>query len=153
MSYAALYAPEFPFADQRQPVLSDVISLMGLGRPQLGTNVRGSRGDSRGRWEGDTMVVETVGFNEGFWMDRGQLPHTDQLRLLEKFTRTSAASMRYELTVDDPGAYTAPFTGVSNLRWENGTELFEYICQQANQASTLMVGAGTEADRSSPIVP
>jgi hypothetical protein len=110
-------------------------------------------GHSIGWWDGDTLVVETVGFNEGFWMDRGQLPHTEQLRLLEKFTRTSAGTMRYELTIDDPGAYTAPFTGVSTLRWENGTELFEYICQQANEASTLMVGDGTSVDRSSPIVP
>jgi len=110
-------------------------------------------GHSIGWWEGDTLVVDTVGFNEGFWLDRGQLPHTSQLHLLEKYTRMSVGSMRYELTIDDPGAYTEPFTGVSNLRWENGTELFEYVCQQANQAYTLMVGAGTVADRSSPIIP
>ena len=48
--------------------------------------------------------------------------------------------MRYDLTIDDPGAYTAPFSGTSNLRWESGTELFEYVCQQGNQAFTLMVG-------------
>jgi hypothetical protein len=110
-------------------------------------------GHSIGWWEGDTLVVETVGFNEGFWLDRGQLPHTSQLRLLEKYTRTAVGAMRYELTIDDPGAYTAPFTGVSTLRWENGTELFEYICQQSNEAATLMVGDGTSVDRSSPIVP
>jgi hypothetical protein len=61
--------------------------------------------------------------------------------------------MRYELTVDDPGAYTTSFTGTSNLRWENGTELFEYICQQANQAHTLMVGEATSVDRTSLIIP
>jgi hypothetical protein len=110
-------------------------------------------GHSIGWWEGDTLVVETVGFNEGFWIDRGQIPHTGQLRLIEKYTRTGLDSMRYELTIDDPGAYTAPFTGTSNLRWENGTELFEYVCQQANQAHTLMVGTATSVDRSSPIVP
>jgi hypothetical protein len=110
-------------------------------------------GDSIGRWEGDTLVVDTIGFNERFWIDRGQLPHTDQLHLIEKYTRTSLDTMKYELTVDDPGAYTAPFTGTSNLRWQNGTELFEYICQQANQAPTLMVGDGTSVDRTSPIVP
>jgi hypothetical protein len=110
-------------------------------------------GHSIGWWEGDTLVVDTIGFNEGFWIDRGQIPHTEQLHLVEKYTRTSVGTMRYELTVDDPGAYTAPFTGTSNLRWENDTELFEYICQQANQAYTLMVGDGTSVDRSSPIVP
>jgi hypothetical protein len=110
-------------------------------------------GHSIGWWEGDTLVVDTVGFNEGFWIDRGQLPHTDKLHLIERYTRTSLTSMRYELTIDDPAAYTAPFTARSNLRWENGTELFEYICQQANQAHELMVGAGTEVDRSTLIIP
>jgi hypothetical protein len=110
-------------------------------------------GHSIGWWEGDTLVVDTIGFNEGFWIDRGQLPHTDQLHLLEKFTRTSLGTMRYEVTIDDPGAYTARFTGTSNLRWEDGTELFEYMCQQANQAHTLMVGEGTSVDRTSVIVP
>ena len=110
-------------------------------------------GHSIGWWEGDTLVVETIGFNEGFWIDRGQLPHTDQLHLLEKYTRTSLGTMRYEVTVDDPGAYMARFTGTSNLRWEDGTELFEYMCQQANQAHTLMVGEGTSVDRTSVIVP
>jgi hypothetical protein len=110
-------------------------------------------GHSTGWWEGDTLVVDTVGFNERFWIDRGQIPHTEQLHLIEKYTRTALDTMKYELTVDDPGAYTAPFTGTSTLRWQDGTELFEYICQQANQAPTLMVGDGTSVDRTSPIVP
>ncbi len=110
-------------------------------------------GHSIGWWEGDTLVVDTIGFNESFWIDRGQIPHTEQLHLVEKYTRTALDSMRYELTVDDPGAYTAPFTGTSNLRWESGTELFEYVCQQQNQAHTLMVGDGTTADRTSLIIP
>jgi hypothetical protein len=112
-------------------------------------------GHSIGWWEGDTMVVDTVGFNEGFWIDRGQLPHTSQLHLIEKYTRTALDTMRYELTIDDPGAYTSTFTGTSNLRWENGTELFEYVCQQGNEAFTLMVGGDerTKVDRSSQIVP
>jgi hypothetical protein len=110
-------------------------------------------GHSIGWWEGDTLVVDTVGFNEDFWIDRGQIPHTSQLHLTEKFTRTKLDTMAYELTVDDPGAYTKPFTGKSNLRWEAGTELFEYICQQENYAFTLMVGEGTSVDRTSPFVP
>ena len=110
-------------------------------------------GHSIGWWEGDMLVVDTVGFNEGFWLDRGQLPHTDKLHLIERYTRTALDTMKYELTIDDPGAYTTPFTATSNLRWENGTELFEYVCQQMNQAHELMVGAGTSVDRSTLIVP
>jgi hypothetical protein len=110
-------------------------------------------GHSIGWWEGDTLVVDSVGFNEDFWIDRGQIPHTTQLHLIEKYTRTALDTMKYELTVDDPGAYTSTFTGTSTLRWESGTELFEYICQQENYAFTLMVGEGTKVDRTSPIVP
>ena len=81
------------------------------------------------------------------------LPHTEALHTLEKFTRVNQAQVRYEVTVDDPGAYTAPWTTQFNLRWENGTELFEYVCQQANYAGTLMVGDKTSVDRTSEIVP
>ena len=99
-------------------------------------------GHSIGWWEGDTLVIDSTGFNEGFWMDRRGLPTTEKLRTLERLTRTDSATMKYEVTVDDPGAYTAPFKSGMNLRWEAGTELFEYVCQQANYAHTLMVGAG-----------
>jgi hypothetical protein len=110
-------------------------------------------GHSVGHWEGDTLVVDTVGFNEDFWMDRGMLPHTSQLHTVERFTRTAFDTLRYELTIDDPGAYTAPFSGRMDLKWEDGTELFEYVCQEENYAPTLMVGQGTTVDRSSAIVP
>jgi hypothetical protein len=91
-------------------------------------------GHSIGRWEGDTLVVDTVGYNEGFWIDRGVAPHTDQLHTIEKFTRTDFNTIRYEVTIDDPGAYTKPWGGTSNLSLEANTELFEYVCQQQNYA-------------------
>jgi hypothetical protein len=112
-------------------------------------------GHSIGWWEGDTLVIDSVGFNEGFWMDRRGLPHTTQMHTTERFTRTDAETIDYKITVDDPGAYTGPWTGGFNLGWDAGTELFEYVCQQANYASELMVGQGdrSSVDRSSPIVP
>jgi hypothetical protein len=110
-------------------------------------------GHSIGWWEGDTLVVDTVGFNEGFWLDRGNTPHTEQLHTLERFTRHDYNAMRYEMTVDDPGAYTKPWTAMMNLRWENGTELFEYICQQQNFAHELMVGQYERVDRTTLPVP
>jgi hypothetical protein len=110
-------------------------------------------GHSIGWWEGDTLVVDTVGFNEGFWMDRRGSPHTEQLHTLERFTRTDAATIKYEVTVDDPGAYTSTWKSGFNLRWEDGTELFEYVCQQANYAPELMVGGEKSVDRTSSIVP
>jgi len=110
-------------------------------------------GHSIGWWDGDTLVVDTIGFNEGFWMDREGRPHTNQLHTLEKFTRTDFDTLRYELTVDDPGAYTAKWGGATNLRWESGTELFEYVCQQANYAGSLMLGAHEAVDRTTLTVP
>ena len=110
-------------------------------------------GHSIGRWEGDTLVVDTVGFNESFWLDRGGLPSTEQLHTLERITRTNLTTLHYELMVDDPGAYTRPWNGKLDLIWEDNTELFEYVCQEQNYAHELMVGQGTKVDRSSPIIP
>ncbi len=110
-------------------------------------------GHSIGWWDGDTLVVDTIGYNEGFWMDRRGSPTTEKLHTLEKFTRTNSLTVHYESMVDDPGAYTKPWTSAFDLRWENGTELFEYVCQQMNYAPNLMVGAEKSVDRTSPIVP
>jgi len=110
-------------------------------------------GHNVGHWEGDTLVVDAVGFVESFWLDRRGLPHTDKLHTTERFTRTDAATIKYEVTIDDPGAYLKPYTGGFNLRWENDTELFEYVCQQANYASELMVGEAKSVDRSTTFIP
>jgi hypothetical protein len=110
-------------------------------------------GHNVGHWEGDTLVVDSVGYNERFWFDRGTHPHTEKLHLIERFTRVDFDNIRYEVTVDDPGAYTAPWSGQFNLRNVPGDELFEYICQDNNFAPQLMLGVMESVDRSSPIVP
>ncbi len=111
-------------------------------------------GHSVGHWEGNTLVVDSVGFTEQFWMDRRGMPHTNQLHTIERFTRLDKNTMQYRMTIDDPGAYTKVFEGGFNLRWNQGEELFEYVCQQANYAAELMVGGEAESvDRSSAIIP
>ena len=111
-------------------------------------------GHSIGHWEGDTLVIDSRGFNESFWLDRRGMPHTTQLHTIERFTRKDAETITYEITVDDPGAYTAQWTGGFDLQFDRGVELFEYSCQQANYAVELMVGgARSSIDRTSPIVP
>ena len=110
-------------------------------------------GHSIGWWEGDTLVIDTVGYNEDFWFGRRGLPHTEQLHTIEHFTRTDTETIDYDLRVDDPGAYWAPFDGGFPLRYNADTELFEYVCQQANYASELMVGDSTKVNRSSSFVP
>jgi hypothetical protein len=111
-------------------------------------------GHSIGWWEGDTLVVDTVGYNEDFWLDRRGLPHTEQLHTIERFTRIDKNTIDYKIIVDDPATYLAPYEGGFNLRYNENQELFEYVCQQANYAHELMVGGETRTiDRSSPIVP
>ena len=110
-------------------------------------------GHSVGWWDGDTLVVDTIGYNESFWLDRMGAPHTETLHTLERITRTDARTIQYELTVDDPSAYTAPWTAKFPLFWEDGTELFEYVCQEQNYAPQLMLGTYTSVDRTTPVVP
>jgi len=147
------------FRDLQQMIVFDIggphtfrtIYLDGRSHP---ANVAPSYyGHSIGWWEGDTLVVDTVGFNEGFWLDRGGLPSTEKMRTVERITRSNLTTLHYDLTVDDPGTYTQPWNGKLDLLWEEGTELFEYVCQEQNYAPELMVGQGTKVDRSSPIVP
>jgi hypothetical protein len=103
------------------------------GRAQRGA-VRGDDdnplyyGRSVAVWEGDTLVVDTKGFNEKFWMTNGGLPHTEQLHLIERYTRTDYNTMRYEVTIDDPGAYTRTWKSSWTLRWVP-EELPSYFCQ------------------------
>lgn len=111
-------------------------------------------GHSVGWWEGDTLVIDTVGYNEDFWLGRAGLPHTEALQTVERLTRVNEDRIDYELEIHDPNVYMAPFTSEFGLQWNPGNELFEYICQQANQAVELMVSSESETvDRSSSIVP
>ena len=110
-------------------------------------------GHSIGWWEGDTLNVDTTGFNEGFWLDRRGSPHTERLHTLERFTRTDLNVIKYEVTIDDPGAYTKTWKSGFDLRWDPNVELFEYVCQQMNYAHELMLGAHESVDRRSPIIP
>ncbi len=86
-------------------------------------------GRSVGHWEGDSFVVDTRGFNEDFWFTNGGLPHTDQLRLLERFSRPDFDTLKYDVTVEDPGAYTRPWSSSSTLRWVAGEEMPRHLCQ------------------------
>jgi hypothetical protein len=91
-------------------------------------------GHSIGRWEGDTLVIDSVGFNEKQWMV-GSYPTTGQLHLTERISRPDLKTLSYEATIDDPGAYTAPWTvrwritDATASNWVPDGEIFEYICQ------------------------
>jgi hypothetical protein len=86
-------------------------------------------GYSVGKWEGDTLVVETSGFNDITWLDDGGLPHTEALRVIERFRRRDFGHMTIEITVDDPEAYTRPWTVTIPKQLMADTELIEWICE------------------------
>jgi len=123
------------------------------GRPHPRNWVNNWWGHSTGRWEGDTLVIDTVGYNDKFWFDSRGTPHTEQLHTIERWTRKDYSTMEYSVTVDDPGAYTATWTTSVSLTWEANTELFEYVCQQQNYAGNLMVGEMKSVDRATATVP
>ena len=87
-------------------------------------------GRSVGHWEEDTLVVDTRGFNERFWMSNGGLPHTDRLHLVERFTRTDYDTLRYEVTIDDPAAYTRTWESSWDLKLARNERLPEYYCEE-----------------------
>jgi hypothetical protein len=90
-------------------------------------------GHSVGHWEGDTLVVDVVGFNEGTWLDYFGHPHTDLLHVVERVSRPNKGTLHYEATITDPGAYTQPFTVAWDIPWNAQGELTEYICQENNR--------------------
>ncbi len=90
-------------------------------------------GYSIGKIEGNTMTVETRGYNDKFWFDFAGTPHTEKLKTIEKYTRTNYGTLNVETTIDDPGAYSKPFTIRFQATLRPGEELMEYICQENNQ--------------------
>ncbi len=123
------------------------------GRPHIGPNVRQWTGDSRGHWEGDTLVVETTNFN-----GRGQIasapaarrlinvPASKSLHVLERFTLVSEDLLQYEVTVDDPEMFSAPWTLALPWSRNSNFELFEYACHEGNRSIRNMLAVGRARD-------
>jgi hypothetical protein len=90
-------------------------------------------GESIARWEGDTLVIDTVGFNGFTRLDTKGNPHSDQLHLVQTFTRTDAGHIAYTATIDDPVYYTKPWTNRRTFTLTNG-DLIEYSCEENNRS-------------------
>jgi hypothetical protein len=86
-------------------------------------------GRSVGKWERDTLVVDTKDFNENFWFSNGGLPHTTQLHLVERISRPDFGTLKYDVTVDDPGAYTKTWSSSWTLQWIPREDVPVYYCQ------------------------
>lgn len=104
------------------------------------------QGDSIGRWEGDTLVVDTVGFNDLTWFDNYGHVHSDRMHVIERFTRVDLGHLRTTVTVDDPGAYTRPFTLTYTAELMPSAELLEYICDNEQDAANIDAPADAAVD-------
>ena len=102
-------------------------------------------GYSVGRWDGDTLVVESYGFHAGTWLDRDGHPHTEQLRLTERYRRPSFGALEIEVTFADPGAYTRPWTVKVGAEYAADTEMLEWVCNEGASRS-LVHWVGTASD-------
>ena len=107
-------------------------------------------GYSVGRWEGDTLVVETSGFRDGGWLDINGSPLTEQGRTIERFRRPNFGTIEIEQTIDDPKAYTRPFTTRLTWRLMPDTEIMEMVCLENNQSIHHLVGADGPAKPTPP---
>ena len=110
------------------------------GRPLPEIEQPSFNGYSSGRWEGDMLVVQTVGFKDGLWLDRSGSPMTDAARMTERIRRVNYGQLEIELTVDDPKAYTAPWTVKLRHSIVLDTELLDYICLENEKSITHLVG-------------
>jgi hypothetical protein len=109
------------------------------GRKHPGDLVPSWMGHSIGRWDGDALVIDTVGFNDKFWFDRRGTPHTEQLHIVERYTRPNWGTLVNEVTLEDPGALSHPVKLTFRARLlrpdrETGVgDLMEFICNEDNQ--------------------
>jgi hypothetical protein len=123
-------------------MIHDVRMIPTDGRPHAPSNVRQWLGDSRGHWDGNTLIVETTNFTDKTRF-RGA---TENMRLLEKFTRVDKDTILYEFTVLDPDTFTKPWTAQIPMRRAPGP-IYEYACHEGNYAMTGMLGGAREAEK------
>ena len=117
------------------------------GRPHVSARIRTYMGDSRARWDGDSLVVETTNMldRNGIGGNGGGQAFSDALTITEKFTRTDANTLMYSATVDDPKTYTRPFTLQFPWRRDSSYGIFEYACHEGNHA-LFNILSGARAD-------
>ena len=129
-------------------VIHDARVISVDGRPHLPSDVRLWHGDSRGRWEGRTLVIDTTNFSAKSFFQGS----SENLHLIERITRSAADTIDYEITVSDPGTWTRPWTAVVHLK-QSSDRIFEYACHEGNDRTVtdMLLGArSAEASTSDP---
>jgi hypothetical protein len=124
------------------------------GRPHLPPSVRQWNGDSRGHWEGDTLVVDTTNYNgEGMIATSAAtgrikgIHESQALHVVERFRRVDADTINYEVTIDDPEIYTAPWKVAMPLTRNPGYLIYEYACHEGNLAMGDILRGGRAKDK------
>jgi hypothetical protein len=119
------------------------------GAPHVGAGLRMWMGDPRGRWEGETLVIESTNFTDRTGLGgNGNGPvHSERLVLVERFTRVDADTIRYAFTVDDPVTYERPWTVALDLDGQSGYEIYEYACHEGNYGLANMLSAARAEER------
>ena len=112
------------------------------GRPHLSSEVHQWTGDSRGHWEGDTLVVDTTNYKPRSFMSIS----SEKLHVTERFTRTDPETLKYEITIDDPGTWTKPWSLMIPLR-RSSDPLYEYACHEGNYAMAGVLAGARAAER------
>ncbi len=134
----------------RYEMVHDVRVIPTDGRPHISSNIKSYMGDAVGHWEGKTLVVETTNLLGGRMAvgvnGDGGAPYSDDMKLTERFTRVSANTINYELTVDDPKTYTATWKVAFPITHEPGYQLFEYACHEGNMAMHNMLSTARLED-------
>jgi hypothetical protein len=90
-------------------------------------------GDSIGKWEGNTLVVDTIGFNDRTWVDSGGLPHSESMHVIERIRRVDHDTLVDDFTIEDPMAFTKPITAQQVYKLKPGWEIQEYVCTENNK--------------------
>ena len=97
-------------------------------------------GDSIAKWEGDTLVVDTIGFNDKTWLNGQGLPHSDQLHVIERYQRPDLGHLSVDITMEDPKAFTKPHTFHRTYTLLTDWEIHEYVCNEFNVDAEHLVG-------------
>jgi hypothetical protein len=115
------------------------------GRPPIGAAIRQYMGDARGRWDGDTLVIETTNFTDRTAI--GGARHTEGLKLVERLTRTADDTIEYDVTISDPGTWTRPWTVLLPLTTQPGYDIYPFECHEGNQALRNMLSAARAEEK------
>ncbi len=119
------------------------------GSPHIGSDIKLWMGDSRGHWEGNTLVVDVTNFNEHSWLDIVGSFHSDALHVVERWTFVNADRIDYEVTLEDPKVYARPWKLLVNHgRMDDDYELWESAIWEGNNAVEVILGAPPEISRS-----